>query len=271
MALLHMLRNDSKLKLTVAHFDHGMRSDSKKDRLFVQETVRNIGLPFVYHEGKLGLGTSEAVARQARYEFLQTVRRATGASHILTAHHYDDVLETVVLNLIRGTGRKGLSPMQSRASVMRPLLRITKKQLVDYAKIQGLVWREDPTNTDTRYLRNYVRHVILPMFNDEAKKELTRHVDAITKTNGMIDEQITHYLHLQPGIRVLDRHTFIMLPHAVAREVMAGWLRNLSVGGLNRPMIERLVSAAKTYAPGKSMDIDGQHHLKITHNSLVLE
>src|SRR5437764_343012 len=113
VALLDMLARSDDLKLVVAHFDHGIRKDSAKDRKFVEDLAKNYDLPFVYEEGHLGSGTSEAVARGARYDFLHRVKKSHGAQAIITAHHQDDVLETAIINLLRGTGRKGLTSLTS--------------------------------------------------------------------------------------------------------------------------------------------------------------
>ena len=78
MALLHMLHNLPGVKVTVAHFDHGIRPDSRKDRLLVEKAAHSYGLPFVYDEAALGAGVSENVARKARYEFLRKVQKDTG-------------------------------------------------------------------------------------------------------------------------------------------------------------------------------------------------
>jgi tRNA(Ile)-lysidine synthase TilS/MesJ len=108
-------------KFIVAHYDHGVRSDSQLDRQLVQGVARQHGLTFVYDEGKLGPGTSEAVARKARYAFLRKVQQTTGARAIITAHHEDDLLETALLNLLRGTGRRGVTSLRSRHDIHRPL------------------------------------------------------------------------------------------------------------------------------------------------------
>ena len=107
IVLLDLLANQEKAKLIVAHFDHGIRNDSRDDRMFVQDLAVRYELPFVYDVGNLGQGASEAKAREARYTFLRGVRQAAGARSIITAHHEDDVLETAILNIMRGTGRKG--------------------------------------------------------------------------------------------------------------------------------------------------------------------
>src|SRR4051794_16456164 len=111
VGLLDLLRMDPGVKLTVSHFDHGIRDDSHLDRAHVQALARRYQLPFVYDKGALGPGASEAEARTARYQFLDNVKTKTGAHAIVTAHHQDDVLETAIINLLRGTGRKGLSSL----------------------------------------------------------------------------------------------------------------------------------------------------------------
>src|SRR5437870_1107332 len=113
MTLLDLLAKKPNVKLIVAHFDHGMRPDSEKDRQFVQVVTEKYGLPFVFSEGRLGPKASEATARTARYKFLEKTKKAEGAKTIITAHHQDDVLETAIINLLRGTGRRGLTALKS--------------------------------------------------------------------------------------------------------------------------------------------------------------
>src|SRR5689334_6585659 len=102
MALLHMLNSRPDLKLTVAHFDHGIRDDSAQDLLLVEKVAKSYGRPFVFKAGRLGPDASEAGARTARYRFLRQVLRDCGAKAIITGHHQDDLLETAILNMLRG-------------------------------------------------------------------------------------------------------------------------------------------------------------------------
>lgn len=271
VALLHLLAAQPGIKLTVAHFDHGIREDSTEDRRLVQGLAKSYGLPFVYHMGNLGAGVSEAKAREARYKFLHGVRQASGASAIVTAHHQDDVLETVVLNLLRGTGRRGLSSLRSTDVVKRPLVHVSKKELLRYATEQGLTWREDSTNVDETYLRNYIRHRILSRFAIADREALLTIVQRTAELNEQIRRQVTNYLHVQPGVKKLDRHSFIMLPHAVAREIMAEWLLQNAGSELSKKMLERLVAAAKTGRSGSKVDVDATHWLRISPSQLALE
>lgn len=254
--------------MVVAHFDHGMRMDSKFDRLFVEKLANKYDLPFVYGEGKLGSDASEATARQARYDFLHRVKQAQGARRIVTAHHHDDVLETAILNIMRGTGRKGMSSLKSTDGIFRPLLNTPKARLIEYAKEHGLQWREDSTNLDKKYLRNYIRHEILSRFDDESRTRLQELIREARQRNAEIDKLIEEQLAMQQG-RSLDRHWFIMLPHSVAREIMAVWLSQADVS-FDRKLIEQLTVAAKSALPGKKLDVNSQYYIHIGKSELQL-
>src|SRR5688572_18243464 len=154
MVLLDLLRERPKLELIVAHFDHGIRKESARDRKLVQRIAKSYDLPFFYAEGNLGPKAGEALAREARYAFLRKIQEEQGAKAIITAHHQDDMLETAIMNLLRGTGRRGLSSLKSRKELVRPMLEWTKKGIREYAEERDLVWAEDVTNDDERYLRN---------------------------------------------------------------------------------------------------------------------
>lgn len=266
MVLLNMLRKFPGLDLTVAHFDHGIRPDSHLDRELVEATAQEYGLKLIYKEGKLGAKTSEAQAREARYDFLNEVAIKIKADAIITAHHQDDVLETAIINMLRGTNRRGLTSLNSRNDILRPLLKYPKKVIKDYAKSHNLKWREDVTNEDTSYMRNYVRHNILPKFSDRQKQQLLDHIDTLKLLNEDID---TIVFKLTAG-KKLDRQMFIDLNHAVALEVMAGWLRNNGITEFDTKRLELLVRGAKTLSAGKQLDIDKSHKMKIGNGFLAL-
>ncbi len=273
MALLDMLQwqrlADSRCKLVVAHLDHGIRPDSAADRRLVQDVARQHDLPFVFHEGRLGPGASEAEARQARYDFLRGVQRAVGAEAVITAHHQDDLLETAILNMMRGTGRKGLTSLQNRPGLLRPLLGVPKSDLLDYARTNSLDWREDATNLDQTYARNYVRHRILPRFSENDRSQLVTIVTSLSGTNQALDEALAAALASQSA-DTIDRTWFNHLPHAVAREVMAAWLRAGACRGFDSKTLERLVVAAKVAAPGKIFHILDGYILRVSADNLAL-
>lgn len=255
---------------TVAHFDHGIREDSHHDRKLVSDLSQQYRLPFVYESGHLGAGASEETARNARYEFLRKVQKAARADAIVTAHHQDDLIETAVFNLLRGTGRKGMSSLADLPHMRRPLLHANKAEIHAYAQDQGLVWHEDSTNSDISISRNYIRKVLLPRIGPTGRASLLDAINHIKVLNKAIDDDLMVYLHSQPSRQTLDRHMFALLPHVVAKEVMAGWLRSHGVTAFDSKMLERLVVLCKTLAPGKQIDIDASFRLLVGRESLVL-
>lgn len=274
MVLLDMLaaryRNSPHVYLVVAHFDHGIRSDSVLDRRLVHWVAKHNGLSFVYDEGKLGSGTSEEAARNARYAFLRRVREVSKAQAVITAHHQDDVLETAIHNILRGTNRRGLTSLKNTDGILRPLLSVPKRELIAYARQQKLQWNEDITNQDIAYKRNYIRHVIVPKLSAAEKTQLMAMLQGLAEINTEIDTLVIDYLHMQPKKQMLDRGSFIMLPHVVAREVLAAWLRSHALAGYDQKMLERLVLAAKTLPAGKHADIYDGYQLEIKKENLAL-
>ncbi len=271
VVLLHILRTIPGLGLTVAHFDHGIRSDSADDQRFVRDLAREYGLPYVFGEGKLGPTASEAVARQARYQFLHRVRTAADAQAVVTAHHQDDALETAILNIVRGTGRRGMTSLQSTDIVKRPLLHIPKVHIVRYAQDNQLLWHEDSTNASDAYKRNYVRHNLLTRFRPADREVLHDIIVDMRHGNAELDELLAQVVVSMSDDGRLHRHSLIMLPHTVAREVMAAWLRASGVAEIDTKMLERLVRAAKTYETGKRVDVTTQYVMEVGKAYLALE
>lgn len=270
MVLLDLLRREDGVRLVVAHYDHGIRGDAAEDRRFVQQAAARHGLPFVYDEGNLGAGASEAAAREARYKFLHHVRTQSGARAIVTAHHEDDVLETALLNIQRGTRRRGLSSLRSTDIVKRPLLGHPKKRLVGYARANGLVWREDSTNSSDKYRRNHVRHHMMPKLSPLKRQHLSAHVRRMARVNDELDQMLINLLHAQPSIDTLDRSFFVRLPHAVARELMHAWLKRAGVRDMTTKRLETIVIAGKTYKRGQRISLDAERELRVEGTALAL-
>lgn len=263
MVLLDLLHDVPGVRLIVAHFDHGIRSDSEQDRRLVQQAADHYGLPFVYEAAQLGPDCSEAQARAMRYAFLDAVCERKGADALITAHHQDDVIETILLALMRGTGRKGLTSLRSTPTRLRPLLAYTKNELKRYATIHGLTWHEDSTNNDPKYRRNYVRKTFMPRMNAHQRQQFIAIYTAMMQTNDAIDEAIDALLDALRTDDGFVRQMFIMLPHAVASEVMAAILRRHNVRNLSRQLVGRLVVAVKVAAPHTMHDVDAAFTLRV--------
>ncbi len=254
VAMTHMLAEKRTPNITyvIAHFDHGIRPESYKDAELTAEIAKNLQFQFEIEHGNLGPKASEALARERRYEFLREVAAKYNADKIVTAHHEDDILETIVINLLRGTGPRGLMPMSAPSDIIRPLLNKRKTELYAYVKKHSLQWREDETNEDEDYLRNYVRKNILPKLESHREDFLN-----IRKRLSDIYVEVDQLIKLAtPRMNLLHRTSFVHHSFAVQREIIRAWMIRMGVTDLDRATIERFVMACKTLPLGKKIDVD---------------
>lgn len=253
-------------KYIVAHFDHGIRPDSQKDAEYVKGLADKYQLEFELGQGKLGLGASEAIARDARYEFLRKVKIKHDAEKIITAHHQDDLVETMVINMIRGTGARGLNPMQGHQDILRPLIHTRKKDLLKYAKDNQIIWQEDSTNSDEKYMRNYVRLNIMPKLESRFEDFLEIN-NKVEKLFFDIDSRITLIL---PKQNLISRSWFIGLSFSVQKELIRAWLVRCGVVEIDSALINRVVIASKTLPIGKKIDINNVLWLQSEKQNILI-
>ncbi|MGH7234181.1 MAG: tRNA lysidine(34) synthetase TilS, partial [Candidatus Saccharimonadales bacterium] len=212
---------------------------------------------------------SESVAREARYAFLKQARKQSNSIAIITAHHQDDRLETLIINLIRGTGRLGISSIGETKEIKRPLLNISRAELKNYGVRHKLNWREDPSNNDQRYLRNYVRHNLLPKISEQDKQHLVKLMNHQADLNEQIDKLVPRLLNAS-DINRLSLKTLNSLPFGESSELIATWLRLNNLAAFNRSTIERINVAAKTKAKGARIDVYGRARVEIEDGCLAL-
>lgn len=147
-------------RLTIATFDHGTGAAATAACELVERSAASLGINCIAGRATSPLA-SEAELRDARWRFLRDV--AAGASAVVcTAHTADDQVETVLMRILRDAGARGLAGLYASGSVLRPVVRLRRRDLARYARAQGLTWVEDPSNDSLRYLRNRVRHELLP-------------------------------------------------------------------------------------------------------------
>jgi len=286
----HLRGNDDGVEFVVAHFDHGIRDDSGEDAKFVEGLAKKYGLQFELGHGKLGVDASEADAREMRYNFLRQCCRKYKALAIVTAHHQDDLIETAAINLLRGTGWRGLAPMTQAPNsksqiannyqlpitnylVLRPLLSTNKQELVNYANEHQLAWREDSTNKNKDYLRNYVRLTLLPAALKADRSFNEKILTLIEKTRKMrfqitdgISELISTY-QLPDSTYQLPRYQLIMWPGLVANEVIYSVLVSLDPDWHpQKVQVERVFHFVKTAKPGKQLQVSKQLLVEVSQD-----
>jgi tRNA(Ile)-lysidine synthase len=271
MVLLDLLRAQAGAEIIVAHFDHGIRDDAKEDRKLVQKVAASHKIPFVYEVAKLGKTASEETARKARYAFLDRSRRAYGAKAIITAHHQDDVLETAAINLLRGTNRRGLSSLASSDEIVRPLLEYPKAELTAYAKKHKLSWREDSTNKTDAYLRNAIRKRFGKTLTPQRRQQFLDLLRRASHANAKIEVLLLAELVEISDKKGIKRREFNRLNHALAREILALWLRREGLYTYDKKLLERLVVAAKIAHPGSNFDVQKGITMHVTEQHLALQ
>ncbi len=260
VVMLDMMSKNTNDELIVAHFDHGIRDDSVDDAKFVGELAKKYGLKFETKREELGKNASEELARNRRYKFLRSVAKKYDAK-LVTAHHSDDVVESIVINLIRGTGWRGLAVMDS--DVYRPLWDKTKQEIMEYAKDNKLEWHEDNTNNSDKYLRNRVRRQLVVLNVDSKRQLLT-----LWMNQKMLKQQIEQENKKLIGPnKLFARHLFICIDEQPAIEL----LREVTGGKLTRPQLANLLVAIKTMPAGKKFEAGNGVIITFTSRNFTVE
>lgn len=260
-----MVKKHGTANVVVGHFEHGMRGeDSLADARFVEALCKQSNVECIAGSGKLGQDASEESARQARYDFLLEAAKKLDAK-LVTAHHQNDLVETIAVNLHRGTGWRGLAVFGNN-SILRPLRSLQKKQLYQYASENNLEWVEDETNQTGQYLRNSLRKKTgsLPKEKIEAIYQLYL---VQTECTVAIDTECQRLLN--KNIKT-NRYFFTMIDTASASELLRALLDG-SKQSLTRPRRERLLRAIKLLPPGSTFEAGDGVKVEFTKREFIVK
>lgn len=220
LALLDLLVEtaaDHRLELIVAHVDHGISDASGEIAGRVRDAAVKYSVPFEIERLSLGAGTTETVAREGRHAALRRIAGRVGAQAIALGHHADDQAETVLMRLLRGSGPAGLAAMQPRGGILRPLLPFRREELARYLQERGIEAWEDPANADSRHLRSWLRHAIMPELAARLPDVVTRLAGSAAQASRNVaawDALLEALTDLE--LRV-DRDSVSVAAHALAR------------------------------------------------------
>lgn len=267
VVMLHLLVMHGNRPLVVAHVDHGIRSDSADDEQFVSGLAKRYGLTYVSTKLGLSAATSEEKARMARYEWLEKIRHDHGAVAIATAHHEDDVFETIFINLLRGTGWRGICSLRQTESRVRPLLGHSKAWIIDYALTHELSWHEDSTNESLRYLRNRIRHGVTPRLTSEQRQELKGLYESQCLLREEIASETKRIVAVVTEHGSLLRYPVIMMDEREAIELLRAWLGE----SLENSRYFDLLVFLKTARSGAKWSLDGRRFVVASIRSLIVE
>jgi tRNA(Ile)-lysidine synthase len=280
VALLDLLAGTAefhRLELLVAHVDHGIHPDSGMVAERVEQLARSHHLRCITTHLGLGPSATETEAREARYAWLDEVREREGAEYIITAHHADDQVETVLLRLLHGSGPAGLAAMAARRGpLVRPLLAFSRQEIAGYLGERRLSFWDDPANRDPRHLRSWIRSDLLPVIRQRVPG-VDQALLQVASQAGEDRSAWDQVLQLLPGLNWREEETGC----SVAAAVLGGYDSTLGVAILralgrragcriNRDQAERAIRLIRENESGSRLEIGNGWEVEIVFDRAQL-
>ncbi|MEW6619462.1 MAG: tRNA lysidine(34) synthetase TilS [bacterium] len=285
--ILSRLQKKYKLTLYLAHLNHLLRKEAKQEALFVKEIAKSLKLPIVTAEIDILQDTSknfsiQQKARKVRYEFLIQTAKTLNANKIVLAHHHDDNFETKLMWLIRGcgaTGIKGIPPVRKideQLYIIRPLIKITKQEIIDYLKSHNLSFKTDTSNLKTDYLRNKIRLKLLPKlqeYNPKIKEVLDK-----LFTLWEIDDEYLEFLSKEEKNKVLsgknkvDLKKFSCLHQSIQSRILRQMIEEVKgdLQGITFKHIEAILNLIKNGPAQGSLNLPLNINIQREYDTLTI-
>ena len=287
---LHALRTQLNCKLHVVHLNHCLRPDADVDAEFVQQhaarlelpcTLQRVEVPRLAKQWKLSV---ETAGRKARYQFYESVCTEVSATKVALGHHQDDIAETVLMNLIRGsgaTGLKGIPPVRD-IKFIRPLAGSTRQNIETFLTSIDIVPRYDVTNADTNYLRNRIRGELIPQlvrdYNPKIKTGLSRTADVLGAESEYLDTAAREALEtcrIQGPDKnvVLNRVKFRQYHIAVQRRILRQSVSEMlgDVSDLYFAHCEAMLNLVEGNAPNTVLALPNDLRFRRAYQQLIFE
>jgi tRNA(Ile)-lysidine synthase len=288
VALLHWLVREGYQRLLVCHLDHRLRGRSAAaDARFVERLADDLGLVFVGAEKDVRLlardskQSIETAARAARYAFFAAVARRRRCRTIFLGHHADDLVETFLMNLFRGTGAEGSRSIQgvsvhavgeTELTVVRPLLGVWRAEIDEYVAGAKLRFREDASNATLESTRNRMRHQIIPFLEKEfgrgIRKAVWRAAAIAAEEDALLESLLPPELRARETLPVAQLRS---QPIAWQRRAIRSWLRAHAVADVGFDLIENIRRLLETDARSAKINLPGDRHARRRAGKLFLE
>ncbi len=261
-------------ELVAAHYDHALQPSAQAASEHVAEVCRHLGVELIAERrsSPLSRGSVQAAARKLRYQFLERARIASGADIVALGHTADDVVEGVILHMLRGCGIAGLRGMPaSRGVFVRPLLSAWRQDVLDFLERHAMVALEDPANINPAYARVRVRHEILPAL-EQARPGIKRRFYAAAQRAAALQASIEEQAGGILDAGTLSRSAVVGVPEPVAAELMRQLYSR--AGGadpsLSRAHIESMLRLALPGRGGRGVDLPGNLRLRIVGETMEI-
>jgi len=294
ISLLYVLHEFSKIKnfsLAVAHINHLARgNDSKSDAEFVAHISEKLELPFFLKEIDVSneciklKRSFQETARIIRYQFLDKTLSEIGGAKIALGHSADDQAETILLNIIRGSGLKGLAGMpQIRGNIIRPFLQVYRKEIEEYLHEKGISFRNDFSNHDTKYLRNRVRKELIPSletYNPAISKNLNE-MSLILEEDNFLLSQMTidifnQNFHFKENVDkqiVWEIKKFLTYPVALQRRLIRETFSRIvgDIQGITAFHVEKTLNFFYSPKAGKMLNLPRNIAIECSYSSILFK
>lgn len=266
------------LTLHVGHVQHHLRDSAENDAAFVEDLANRLGLPFTRRDVVLDVigNNLEAAAREARYAALGDMAKAAGASAVVTAHHGDDQLETILMRLLRGASPAAMAGMKWRRrlshgiSLVRPLLLTDHETVLDYLRAIDQPWCEDETNTDLTRRRARLRRDVLPVLRalqPDAPEKAVRLAEQLRDVAALLDEAVDEVDDItdRAAARSLNR---LVLTGALRRQLLAA---GVPADALGSRELQPIVNAIRDRKGGtRTFDLAGGVSVEVDRNAIQI-
>lgn len=288
MVLLDWLVKADFKNLTVLHFNHQLRgTESDKDAELVKTRSRELDLPFAYGEGNVNEFAAanklsiETAARKIRYEWMADLADRLGCNRLFLAHHSDDQVETVLINLFRGAGARGISGMDAFSSrtiggtemeLLRPLLTIPRSEIDRYVSDNNILFREDESNTEEFALRNRIRNHLLPQISECFERDVS---DAVLRAAELarLDEALIKEFTPPPPVlnHGLDVNALRTTPEALRNRQLLQWLLGSGVPNCGHREVLRVAEVVLSNEKPAKTNLPGDFHVRRKEGVLFIE
>lgn len=282
VCLLHMLFQREDISVVAAHYNHQLRGqESDRDEQFVRELCGKWGIPLMVGRGDVKAfarnekRSTEEAGRILRYGFLVQTAEAEGCDRIATAHNADDNAETMLLSLTRGTGLTGLTGIPfRRENIVRPLLGMTRREILSYLEQHHIPHREDSSNRDERYARNRLRVKVMPVLrhlNPLAAEHMANTAAQLAEIDRYLDENTKVFLSQvreSPGRVSLPTDVLFQAPKVLRPRIIFQLLDRLGVGRKDFRSVH--LEAILSLSPGGSLDLPHGLTARREYEDLIL-
>ena len=286
MCLLHLLndlKSDFKLKIIVAHMNHKVRKEADEEEEYVRTFSENNDLIFELYELKETIKSNfHSESRIIRYKFFEELVNKYNAKYVMTAHHSDDLIETILMRIGRGSNLKGYSGFEiltkkDKYDIVKPLIFYTKEQIIDYMDNNKYKYYIDNTNNEDDYLRNRYRHNILPKLKDENElihEKYIKYSKVLLSADNFINKYVDNVINNIYKNNKLDINLFINEDEYIQRRIIEYILSTIYLDDLYKVddnVVNEIIKIIYSNKPNISISLPNDYKITKEYNYLFID